>query len=176
QDLAKKHRETLDIPFIGLTGTNGKTTSKELIHAVLNKKYKTHATKGNLNNHIGVPLTLLEIPLVAEIAIIEMGANHIGEIEFLCNIAQPTHGLITNVGKAHLEGFGSFDGVKKAKGELYKYLADHGGTIFVQGDNPFLAEMLSKEGARDRVVSTYGCDIHNSIVGRASRLTPLLEV
>ena len=106
QHLAKYHRTKLQIPIIGITGSNGKTTNKELIHAVLSKKYNTYATKGNLNNHIGVPLTLLKINTTHEIAIVEMGANHQGEISFLSNIAQPTYGLITNIGKAHLEGFG----------------------------------------------------------------------
>ena len=122
QDLACFHRSQLNIPVIGLTGTNGKTTTKELINAVLSQHFKTQFTQGNLNNHIGVPLTVLTIGPTHEIAIVEMGANHQKEIEFLCTIAQPTHGLITNVGKAHLEGFGGVEGVKKGKGELYDYL------------------------------------------------------
>ncbi|MEZ4981233.1 MAG: Mur ligase family protein [Saprospiraceae bacterium] len=109
-------------PIIGLTGSNGKTTSKELISSVLAQKYRVHFTKGNFNNHIGVPLTLLEMPNDTEIAVIEMGANHQGEIDFLSNIAAPSHGLITNIGKAHLEGFGGIEGVKKGKSELYRYL------------------------------------------------------
>src|SRR5690606_1879539 len=117
QNLAKYHRSHLNIPVIGVTGTNGKTTTKELLYAVLSQKYKTYSTQGNLNNHIGVPLTLLSIDNSYEVAIVEMGANHVGEIALLSNIARPTHGLITNVGKAHLEGFGSFEGVKQAKGE-----------------------------------------------------------
>src|SRR5690606_34834708 len=129
QDLARYHRSQLQIPFIGITGTNGKTTTKELIHSVLSQQFNTYATQGNLNNHIGVPLTLLSIRPETEIAIIEMGANHVAEIAFLCGIAQPTHGLITNVGKAHLAGFGSFEGVKQAKGELYDYLAAHRGVL-----------------------------------------------
>ncbi|RYD89810.1 MAG: UDP-N-acetylmuramoyl-tripeptide--D-alanyl-D-alanine ligase, partial [Sphingobacteriales bacterium] len=112
QDLARYHRKQLDIPVIGLTGTNGKTTTKELINAVLSQKFKTQATQGNLNNHIGVPLTILTIDSTHEAAVIEMGANHQLEIDLLCTIAWPTHGLITNVGKAHLEGFGSIEGVK----------------------------------------------------------------
>jgi UDP-N-acetylmuramoyl-tripeptide--D-alanyl-D-alanine ligase len=123
QQLAKHHREQLTIPVIGLTGTNGKTTTKELISAVLMQRFKTQFTQGNLNNHIGVPLTILTIDASQEIAVIEMGANHQKEIGFLCTIAQPTHGLITNVGKAHLEGFGGFEGVKIGKGELYDYLS-----------------------------------------------------
>ena len=124
QDLARLHRKQLKIPVIGITGSNGKTTTKELIAAVLNAHYQTHFTKGNLNNHIGVPLTLLAMPLNTEIAVIEMGANHQGEINNLCQIAEPTHGLITNIGKAHLEGFGGVEGVKMGKSELYRYLKD----------------------------------------------------
>src|SRR5690606_1668341 len=143
QELARFHRAQWNIPVIGVTGTNGKTTTKELLYAVLSQKYRVYATRGNLNNHIGVPLTVLAIDGSYEAAIIEMGANHVGEIAFLCGIALPTHGLITNVGKAHLEGFGSFEGVKKAKGELYDYLQDHRGTLFIQGDNANLAEMAA---------------------------------
>lgn len=143
QQLARHHRKKLTLPVIGITGTNGKTTSKELITAVLGQKYKVLATSGNLNNHIGVPLTLLQIDKTHEIAIIEMGANHQGEIDFLCNIAAPDYGLITNVGKAHLEGFGSFEGVKKAKGELYQYIADKGRGIFINSDNEHLKQMAS---------------------------------
>src|ERR1700758_170517 len=113
QDLARHHRQQLNIPVIGLTGSNGKTTTKELIASVLSQRYKTLATQGNLNNHIGVPLTMLSVDHTHEIAVIEMGANHQKEIEMLCSIARPTHGLITNVGKAHLEGFGGVEGVKK---------------------------------------------------------------
>ena len=123
QNLAAHHRRQLNIPVIGLTGTNGKTTTKELINAVLSQKFKVLATQGNLNNHIGVPLTMLTIDASHQMAVIEMGANHQKEIARLCTIAQPTHGLITNVGKAHLEGFGGVEGVKKGKGELYDYLA-----------------------------------------------------
>lgn len=141
QQLARYHRQQFNIPFIGITGTNGKTTTKELIHSVLSQKYKTHATQGNLNNHIGVPLTLLSISSDTEIAIIEMGANHQHEIEQLCGTALPTHGLITNVGKAHLEGFGGFEGVKKAKGELYDFLKQSDGTIFINHENAYLMEM-----------------------------------
>ena len=119
QDLAHYHRKQFDIPFIGITGTNGKTTTKELMHAVLSTTYKTHATEGNLNNHIGVPLTILSMPRNTEMAIIEMGANKPGDIKELCEIADPTHGIITNIGKAHLEGFGSIEGVARTKSELY---------------------------------------------------------
>ncbi|MDQ4141517.1 MAG: Mur ligase family protein, partial [Bacteroidota bacterium] len=119
QDLANYHRKKLSIPVIGITGSNGKTTTKELINAVLSQRFNTLYTQGNLNNHIGVPLTILKIKPEHQIAIIEMGANHIGEIEQLCRIAEPTHGIITNIGKAHLEGFGSLEGVARAKSELY---------------------------------------------------------
>ncbi len=135
QDLAKYHRQQLGLPIISLTGSNGKTTTKELIHAVLSKKYKTIATKGNLNNHIGVPLTLLAIPEDADLAIIEMGANHQHEIEALCQIAQPDFGYITNFGRAHLEGFGGFEGVIKGKSELYDYLRTHHKTAFINADD-----------------------------------------
>ena len=141
QDLANFHRKTYDIPFIGITGTNGKTTTKELVAGVLSSTYKTYYTKGNLNNHIGVPLTLLSIKKDAEFAVIEMGANHPGEIEFLCKIAQPTHGIITNIGKAHLEGFGSYEGVKKTKNELYEYIKKNGELVFVNGDDKLLKEL-----------------------------------
>lgn len=176
QQLATLHRSSFDIPVIALTGTNGKTTTKELSYSVLSQKYKTHATQGNLNNHIGVPLTLLAMPLDTEIALIEMGANHIAEIDFLCHIAQPTHGLITNVGKAHLEGFGSYEGVKNAKGELYRYLGAHRGQIFVQGDNTVLKEMLTREDAANNVVSTYGIGAYNNIIGAVKSVMPLLEI
>lgn len=142
QSLARYHRQKLRIPVIGITGSNGKTTTKELIAAVLSKKYKVWFTQGNLNNHIGVPLTLLAVPPGTQIVIVEMGANHIGEIADLCKIALPNHGLITNVGKAHLEGFGSFEGVKKGKGELYEFLKQEGGEIFINVGNPHLMEMV----------------------------------
>ena len=142
QDLAREHRRHLTIPVVGITGTNGKTTTKELVHAVLAKRYKTSATKGNFNNHLGVPLTLLSIPANTEIAIVEMGANHPGEIAFLCGIADPDCGLITNVGRAHLEGFGSFEGVIQTKTELYRHLAAKESTVFVNADNPILIKNL----------------------------------
>lgn len=139
--LALHHRKQFHIPFIGITGSNGKTTTKELIWTVLSTKYKTYATFGNLNNHIGVPLTILSVPKDAEIAIIEMGANHIGEIASYCDIAMPNFGIINNCGKAHLEGFGSLAGVKQAKGELYDYLRNNEGTIFINKDLDYLIEM-----------------------------------
>jgi len=151
QHLAHYHRKQLTIPIVGLTGSNGKTTTKELIAVVLSKKYKTYATKGNLNNHIGVPLTLLAIDSSYEMAVVEMGANHQKEIELLCNIAEPTHGLITNIGKAHLEGFGGIEGVRKGKGELYDWLVSSGGTVFVNGANPTLLEMAQERHFKESV-------------------------
>ncbi|NQY28087.1 MAG: UDP-N-acetylmuramoyl-tripeptide--D-alanyl-D-alanine ligase [Flavobacteriaceae bacterium] len=135
QELAKHHRNHLNIPVIALTGSNGKTTTKELINCVLSKKYKTSATKGNLNNHIGVPLTLLAMDSTTEIGIVEMGANNFNEIKLLADITSPDFGYITNFGKAHLEGFGNLDGVIKAKSELYQHLRDHNKTVFINQDN-----------------------------------------
>ena len=143
QLLAKYHREQINIPVIGITGTNGKTTSKELIHAVLSSEKNCYATKGNLNNHIGVPLSILKINKNHEIAIIEMGANHIGEITALCKIAQPNFGVITNIGKAHLEGFGSLEGVIKAKSELYNYIKENEGAIFVNNEDGLLINLAN---------------------------------
>lgn len=140
QELASFHRTFLNIPIIALTGSNGKTTTKELINATLSRKYKTTATIGNLNNHIGVPLTLLSMTKNTEIGIVEMGANHLKEIEFLCNLAKPDYGYITNFGKAHLEGFGSVEGVIKAKSEMYHFLNDQNKTIFVNGKDPIQVE------------------------------------
>lgn len=141
QDLALHHRRQFDIPFIAITGSNGKTTTKELVHAVLAAEFTTYTTKGNLNNHIGIPLTLLSVRRDAEFAVIEMGANHQKEIEGYCRYALPTHGIITNIGRAHLEGFGGPEGVKKGKGELYDYLRDEGGTAFVWRDSDDLRQM-----------------------------------
>jgi len=141
QDLARYHRRQLHIPIIAITGSNGKTTTKELIATVLGSQYRIHYTQGNLNNHIGVPLTLLQLDQQLEVAVIEMGANHQGEIDQLCRIAEPTHGLITNIGKAHLEGFGGIEGVKKGKSELYRYLAETNGLAFVNNDEPFLVDL-----------------------------------
>lgn len=141
QALAKRHRTQFSIPFIAITGSNGKTTTKELIHAVLSTTYITYTTDGNLNNHIGVPLTILKIKSDAEIAVIEMGANHQKEIESYCEYALPTHGLITNCGKAHLEGFGGVEGVKKGKGELFVYLKSVNGTLFIYNDYDYLQNM-----------------------------------
>ena len=141
QDLARAWRRELGLPIIGITGTNGKTTTKELLATVLSTKYNLHYTQGNLNNQIGVPLTLLQITRAHEMAIMEMGASHPGDIKELVNIAEPNCGLITNVGRAHLEGFGSFEGVQQTKKELYDYLLDHQGYIFRNTDNPYLAKM-----------------------------------
>ena len=141
QQLARHHRQQFDIPFIGITGSNGKTTSKELVTAVLKQKFVTYATEGNLNNHIGVPLTLLKIKKDAQMAVIEMGANHQKEIAFYCEIALPNYAVINNCGKAHIEGFGGIEGVKKGKGELYDYIREARGTIFINADLPYLAEM-----------------------------------
>ena len=139
QQLANYHRRQLKTPVIGITGTNGKTTTKELISTVLSRKFNTLYTEGNFNNHIGVPLTLLRLTKEHEMAVVEMGANHPGEIKTLVHIAEPDYGIITNVGKAHLQGFGSFEGVIRTKGELYDFLRDKGGaTIFIQNENPYL--------------------------------------
>ncbi|MUP36272.1 UDP-N-acetylmuramoyl-tripeptide--D-alanyl-D-alanine ligase [Labilibaculum euxinus] len=145
QDLAREHRRQLNIPILAITGTNGKTTTKELVHEVLRRKYQTAATIGNLNNHIGVPLTLLSMNVDTEFGIVEMGANHPGEIQQLCEIAEPDYGIITNVGKAHLEGFGSFEGVVKTKKELYDFLFKNGGKVFINADNDYLTEMLNDQ-------------------------------
>ena len=141
QDLARAWRRELGLPIIGITGTNGKTTTKELLATVLSTKYNLHYTQGNLNNQIGVPLTLLQITRAHEMAIVEMGASHPGDIKELVDVAEPNCGLITNVGRAHLEGFGSFEGVQQTKKELYDYLREHQGFIFRNMDNPYLAQM-----------------------------------
>ncbi len=143
QDLARAWRCELGLPIIGVTGTNGKTTTKELLATVLSTKYNIHYTQGNLNNQIGVPLTLLQLTRAHEMAIVEMGASHPGDIKELVEIAEPNYGLITNVGRAHLEGFGSFEGVQRTKQELYDYLVAHQGTIFRNADNPYLENMLA---------------------------------
>jgi UDP-N-acetylmuramoyl-tripeptide--D-alanyl-D-alanine ligase len=144
QKLARHHRDQFTIPFIGLTGSNGKTTSKELLHAVLSKKFKTFATKGNFNNHIGVPLTILSIDKTIEVAVIEMGANHVGEIASLSLIANPTHGFITNIGKAHIGTFGGFENIVRGKSELYQHLITNTGTVFINSQNEILANMAKR--------------------------------
>ena len=144
QGLAKFHRSRLGIPIVGITGSNGKTTTKELISGVLSKKYRTYFTQGNLNNHIGVPLTMLSIDQAVEIAVIEMGANHVGEIAGLCEISRPTHGLITNIGRAHIEGFGGIEGIIRGKSELYQFLREHDGTVFINSQDEILGNMAKR--------------------------------
>lgn len=187
QILATYHRQQLNCPVIGITGTNGKTTTKELIAAVLSSNYNTFYTQGNLNNHIGVPLTILNTPLTAEMLIIEMGANHRKEIAFLCEIAQPNYGIITNIGKAHLEGFGGYQGVIDTKKELYEHFSENEGVIFVnEGDdlllslsekqnhiyygsnatsytaNPFAAIVFMKEKIQSNLIGSYNCNNINA--------------
>jgi UDP-N-acetylmuramoyl-tripeptide--D-alanyl-D-alanine ligase len=171
QQLAKHHRLQFSIPFIAITGSNGKTTTKELIHAVLSSTFKTYTTEGNLNNHIGIPLTILKIKSDAEMAVIEMGANHQKEIAGYCEYALPTHGIITNAGKAHLEGFGGEAGVKKGKGELYDYLRGNGGTAFVMWDYDYLREM--SKGIPKLI--TYGT-VDTDIIGKSLPTETFLEV
>jgi UDP-N-acetylmuramoyl-tripeptide--D-alanyl-D-alanine ligase len=145
QQLARHHRKKLNLPVIAITGTNGKTTTKEVTAAVLSTRFRVEYTRGNLNNHIGVPLTLLSMNEQTEIGIVEMGANHPGEIDFLCRIALPDYGLVTNMGKAHLEGFGGLEGVIRTKSELYRYLAENSGTVFINGDNPLLTSSVGTQ-------------------------------
>jgi UDP-N-acetylmuramoyl-tripeptide--D-alanyl-D-alanine ligase len=171
QQLAKYHRQQLNIPFIAITGSNGKTTTKELIHAVLSSVYKTYTTKGNLNNHIGIPVTLLQVKADAEFAVIEMGANHQKEIAAYCEYVLPTHGMITNAGKAHLEGFGGIEGVRKGKGELYDFLRENNGTAFVMWDYEYLREM--SKGIKN--IITYGTSDAN-ITGIALKSEPFLQL
>jgi UDP-N-acetylmuramoyl-tripeptide--D-alanyl-D-alanine ligase len=171
QDLAAEHRNTFTIPFIGITGSNGKTTTKELVYAVLASHFITYTTQGNLNNHIGVPLTLLSVRKDAEMAIIEMGANHQREIAGYCTYANPTHGIITNCGKAHLEGFGGVEGVRKGKGELYDHIRAHNGSIFIYDDYDYLQEM--SRGIDKRIV--YGTQ-QGDVIGHATASEPFLNV
>lgn len=144
QKLARYHRDQLKIPLLALTGSNGKTTSKELLSVVLSEKFKVHATRGNLNNHIGVPLTILAIDDSVELAIVEMGANHLGEIALLCSIANPTHGFITNIGRAHIGTFGGFENIVRAKSELFQHLIETGGQVFINSQNPILNNMARR--------------------------------
>ena len=171
QQLASFHRSQFDIPVLSITGTNGKTTTKELISSVLQKKYKTTYTKGNLNNHIGVPLTLLEINSHTEFAVVEMGANHPGEIKTLCEIAKPNFGIITNVGRAHLEGFGSFEGVVNTKTEMYAYIKEHDGKVFVNSNNQILLNHIENLS-----IISYGFDDKADIIGIESVSDPFLEL
>lgn len=170
QGLARHHRDKLGVPVLAITGSNGKTTTKELVRDVLASSYRVHSTVGNFNNHIGVPLTLLAMPPDTELAIIEMGANHQGEIDALCHIAKPSHGLVTNVGKAHLEGFGGMEGVIKGKGELYRYLASHDGVAFVNREEPHLSGMA--QGCAE--VVGYGSHLGREL--SLSQSNPFLQV
>ena len=172
QQLAKQHREQFShIPFIAITGSNGKTTTKELIHSVLSSSYKTYTTEGNLNNHIGIPLTLLKIKSDAEMAVIEMGANNPKEIEGYCKYVQPTDGLITNFGRAHLQGFGSIEGVRKAKSELFNYLRENNGTAFVNADDEFMVKF--SEGIKN--IITYGV-VNGQVKGKILDSQTFLKV
>lgn len=171
QQLALYHRRQLKMPVLALTGSNGKTTTKELMAAILSRKYEVFSTSGNLNNHIGVPVSLLSIAKDHELAIIEMGANHRGEINHLCHLAEPDYGLITNIGKAHLEGFGSLDGVFAAKTELYQYLKQRKGTVFVNYHDPLLREKAIKEGLK---VIWYGEIPPGTCSGDIKRADPFL--
>lgn len=171
QALALHHRRQFNIPFLAITGSNGKTTTKELIHAVLSTSFKTYTTEGNLNNHIGVPLTILKIKQDAQMAVIEMGANHLQEIASYCAIALPTHGLITNCGKAHLEGFGGVEGVRKGKGELFDYLRTAEGIVFMMDDYDYLHQM--SQGIRQ--IKKYGTAT-GDLVGATAQSDPYLSV
>jgi len=171
QALAKYHRKQFNIPFIAITGSNGKTTSKELIYAVLSSHFKTYTTQGNLNNHIGVPLTILSVDKDAEMAVIEMGANHQKEIEGYCEYTLPTHGVITNCGKAHLEGFGGVEGVRKGKGELFNFIRQHNGAIFIYADYDYLKTMSS--GIQNKIV--YG-QSEGMLQGSVLQNEPFLQV
>ena len=171
QELAWYHRIQFKVPFIAITGSNGKTTTKDLVHTVLASTYKTYTTQGNLNNHIGIPLTILQVKKDAEMAVIEMGANHLGEIASYCQYAIPTHGIITNCGKAHLEGFGGIEGVKKGKGELFDFIREIGGTVFAMWDYPYLREM--SQGIEE--IIKYGT-VNADITGEVSQAEPFLTV
>ncbi len=171
QDLANYHRKTLKIPLLAITGSNGKTTTKELTAAVLSKKYNTGVTKGNLNNHIGVPLTLLSMNEKTEFGLVEMGANHPGEIDQLCRIAEPGFGLITNIGKAHLEGFGSFEGVIRTKTELYRFLEGINGTVFYNADNELLAGLVKEIKNKVTYGSGENCLLKAGLTGHVPFVT-----
>ncbi len=171
QELAIAFRRQFNLPMLGITGTNGKTTTKELMQAAFSQKFNSFATIGNLNNHIGVPLTLLSLPKNTELAVVEMGANHLGEIARLAEIAQPTHALITNIGKAHLEGFGSVDNIEKAKTELYDYVINNKGTLFVNGDDSRLKKFAD---GKNRIA--YGQSQENHCCGKTINIYPYLEI
>ena len=180
QQLAAHHRKVLGTPIVGITGTNGKTTTKELVSAVLAKKYNVLYTLGNFNNHIGVPLTLLRLTKQHNMAVIEMGANHPGEIAFLANLVMPDAGLITNVGKAHLAGFGSFEGVKKTKAELYGNLKSRGKTVFIDADSPYLTKMWEKVKVRSEELGVrseeYGSNPTLPVNGKVISCTPFVNI
>jgi UDP-N-acetylmuramoyl-tripeptide--D-alanyl-D-alanine ligase len=170
QDLARHHRSLLTIPVIAITGSNGKTTTKELLKSVLSKKFRAFATEGNLNNHIGVPISILSITDENDIAVIEMGANHPGEIAMLCDIARPEYGIITNIGRAHLDGFGGPEGVIKAKSELYQYIEKHSGKIFVNRDNTLLTGLIKSADTY-----TYGTSGLCNCLGRSVAAHPFIS-
>lgn len=177
QELARLHRRHFDIPVIAICGSNGKTTTKDLVSAVLSSHYPTHFTKGNFNNHIGVPLTLLAMPPKAEVAVLEIGANNIGEIDALCKIAEPTHGLITNIGKEHLEGFGGLEGVKQGESELYRYLAAHNGMAFINKDEPFLEELAEPVRKKMFYARSESFDVDNPVYEiRLLQFLPFVKV
>ena len=173
KELAREHRRRFDIPVIGITGTNGKTTTKELIAAVLGEKYNVMYTRGNFNNDVGVPKTLFSLRPVHEIAVVEMGASHPGDIKALVDYVEPTCGLITNVGRAHLQGFGSFEGVKRTKGELYDFLESHNGLLFLNESNPDLMEMAAQRNF-GRIIS-YGRDEGGNVEGEVIDCSPFLN-
>ncbi len=173
KELAREHRRQFDIPVIGITGTNGKTTTKELISAVLAEKFNVMHTEGNFNNDVGVPKTLLRLAPEHQIAVVEMGASHPGDIKCLVEYVEPTCGMITNVGRAHLQGFGSFEGVKKTKGELYDFLTGHNGLLFLNESNPDLVEMAQQRDF-ERVI-TYGKEGEASIDGKVISCAPFLK-
>lgn len=171
QELAKHHRNMLGLPIIGITGTNGKTTTKELLSAVLSKRYNIVFTQGNFNNQLGVPLTLLRIKPETELAIVEMGASHPGDIDELTNLGEPNYGIITNIGRAHLEGFGGFEGVIRTKNEMYQYIAAHKGMLFVNKDNELLMGL-----AKDINKVTYGTQKDADVQGKILSANPYLSV
>lgn len=173
KELAREHRRRFDIPVIGITGTNGKTTTKELIAAVLGEKYNVMYTRGNFNNDVGVPKTLFSLRPEHEIAVVEMGASHPGDIKALVDYVEPTCGLITNVGRAHLQGFGSFEGVKRTKGELYDFLESHNGLLFLNESNPDLMEMAAQRNF-GRIIS-YGWDKGGNVEGEVIDCSPFLN-
>lgn len=173
QELGNYHRKQFEIPIIGITGTNGKTTSKELIAAVLSQKYNTLYTLGNLNNHIGVPLTLLKLSKEHEIAVIEMGANKPGDIKELVEITEPTHGIITNMGKAHLEGFGSFEGIQKTKSEMYDYLSKNNSTVFYNFDDEILKTNLQNQKLK---LIPYSSEHTSYIKGDLISMSPFINM